>query len=142
MRCNTGSWRCCRAITRTCSWSADPDQTIYSWRGADVKLLLDFDKRFPGTRTIMMLENHRSVPQVLAVANSLIAKNHMRIPKDLVAARRSFGPTVWHHAVSPQPKRRGSPKAWPHCMARGLLIAIWRCCIARIMHRGRSKRRF
>lgn len=80
----------------------DPDQTIYSWRGADVKLLLDFDKRFPGTRTIMMLENHRSVPQVLAVANSLIAKNHMRIPKDLVAARRSFGPTVWHHAVSPQ----------------------------------------
>lgn len=59
----------------------DPDQTIYSWRGADVKLLLDFDKRFPGTRTIMMLENHRSVPQVLAVANSLIAKNHMRIPK-------------------------------------------------------------
>ena len=78
------------------------DQTIYSWRGADVKLLLDFNKRFPGTRTIMMLENHRSVPQVLAVANSLIAKNHMRIPKDLVAARRSFGPTVWHHAVSPQ----------------------------------------
>ena len=50
----------------------------------------------------MMLENHRSVPQVLAVANSLIEKNHMRIPKDLVAARRSFGPTVWHHAVSPQ----------------------------------------
>ncbi|WP_417160821.1 ATP-dependent helicase [Senegalimassilia anaerobia] len=80
----------------------DPDQTIYTWRGADVKLLLDFDKRFPGTRTIMMLENHRSVPQVLAVANSLIAKNRMRIPKDLVAARRSFGPTVWHHAVSPQ----------------------------------------
>ena len=80
----------------------DPDQTIYTWRGADVKLLLDFDKRFPGARTIMMLENHRSVPQVLAVANSLIEKNHMRIPKDLVAARRSFGPTVWHHAVSPQ----------------------------------------
>lgn len=80
----------------------DSDQTIYTWRGADVKLLLDFDKRFPGTRTIMMLENHRSVPQVLAVANSLIAKNRMRIPKDLVATRRSFGPTVWHHAVSPQ----------------------------------------
>ena len=80
----------------------DPDQTIYTWRGADVKLLLDFDKRFSGARTIMMLENHRSVPQVLAVANSLIEKNHMRIPKDLVAARRSFGPTVWHHAVSPQ----------------------------------------
>ena len=34
----------------------DPDQTIYTWRGADVRYLLDFDKRFPGTRTVMMLE--------------------------------------------------------------------------------------
>ena len=31
----------------------DPDQTIYTWRGANVRYLLDFDKRFPGTRTIM-----------------------------------------------------------------------------------------
>lgn len=107
-----------------------------------MKLLLDFDKRFPGTHTIMMLENHRSVPQVLAVANSLIAKNHMRIPKDLVAARRSFGPTVWHHAVSPQAEAAWIAKAWLHCIARGLLIAIWRCCIARITHRVRSRRRF
>ena len=122
----------------------DPDQTIYSWRGADVKLLLDFDKRFPGTRTIMMLENHRSVPQVLAVANSVRSRNHMRILGDFDAARRLFGPPIWSGIMPyrPRPKRRGSPKAWPHCMARGLLIAIWRCCIARIMHRGRSKRRF
>ena len=79
----------------------DPDQTIYSWRGADIKLLLDFDKRFPGTKTIMLLENYRSVPQVLAVANSLIEKNKQRIKKNLVANRQSYGPTVWHHAKSP-----------------------------------------
>ena len=66
----------------------DPDQTIYTWRGADVKLLLDFDKHSPGTRTIMMLENHRSVPQVLA-GRTRLSKNHMRIRKDLVAAARS-----------------------------------------------------
>ena len=58
----------------------DPDQTIYTWRGADVRYLLDFDKRFPGTRTVMMLENYRSAPRVVAVANSLIEKNRERVP--------------------------------------------------------------
>lgn len=76
----------------------DPDQTIYTWRGADVRFLLDFDKAFPDVRTIMMLENYRSTPEVIAVANSLIEKNRQRIPKDLRACRTQHGPTVWHHA--------------------------------------------
>lgn len=76
----------------------DSDQTIYTWRGADVRFLLDFDKVFPDTRTIMMLENYRSTPEVIAVANSLIEKNRQRIPKDLRACRTQHGPTVWHHA--------------------------------------------
>ena len=62
----------------------DPDQTIYTWRGADIKFLLEFDKRFPGTKTIMMMENYRSTPQILAAANSLIDKNASRIKKDLI----------------------------------------------------------
>lgn len=78
----------------------DPDQTIYTWRGADVRYLLDFDRTFPGTRTVMMLENYRSAPRVVAVANSLIEKNRERMPKRLVAARAAHGPTVWHHAKS------------------------------------------
>ena len=61
----------------------DPDQTIYTWRGADVKYLLDFDKKFPGTQTILMMENYRSTPEILAVANSLIDKNRNRIKKEL-----------------------------------------------------------
>ena len=61
----------------------DPDQTIYTWRGANVKYLLDFDRQFPGTKTIMMLKNYRSTPQIIRAANSLIAKNEKRIPKDL-----------------------------------------------------------
>lgn len=52
----------------------DPDQTIYTWRGANVKYLLDFDKVFPNVQTIMMMENYRSTPEILAAANSLIAK--------------------------------------------------------------------
>ena len=47
----------------------------------------------------MMLENYRSVPSVVAVANSLIAKNRERVPKDLVARRNQFGPAVWYHAA-------------------------------------------
>ncbi len=61
----------------------DPDQTIYTWRGANVKYLLDFDRQFPGTKTILMNENYRSTPQILRAANSLISKNRNRIPKEL-----------------------------------------------------------
>lgn len=62
----------------------DPDQTIYSWRGANVKYLLHFDKVFPGTKTIMMNQNYRSTPQILAAVNSLIDKNEHRMKKDLL----------------------------------------------------------
>ena len=48
----------------------DPDQTIYTWRGANVKYLLDFDKQFPGTKTILMTENYRSTPEILSAANA------------------------------------------------------------------------
>ena len=61
----------------------DPDQTIYTWRGANVKYLLDFDKQFPGTKTILMVKNYRSTPEILATANSLIVKNRHRIEKNL-----------------------------------------------------------
>jgi DNA helicase-2/ATP-dependent DNA helicase PcrA len=62
----------------------DPDQTIYTWRGANVRYLLDFDKHFPAVKTVMMMENYRSTPEILAAANSLIGKNRERIKKDLL----------------------------------------------------------
>ncbi len=61
----------------------DPDQTIYTWRGANVKYLLEFDKVFPGTKTIMMMDNYRSTPEIISAANALIGKNSYRIKKDL-----------------------------------------------------------
>ncbi len=76
----------------------DPDQTIYTWRGANIRYLLDFDVSHSGCRTIMMLENYRSTPQVIGVVNSLIAKNRQRMDKRLTACRVQDGPTVWHHA--------------------------------------------
>ncbi len=76
----------------------DPDQTVYTWRGADVKYLLDFDRRFPGTKTIMMMENYRSTPQILAAANSLIDKNHNRIKKELIPVLPTGESVLCHHA--------------------------------------------
>ena len=72
----------------------DPDQTIYTWRGSNVKYLLEFDKAFPGTKTIMMMENYRSTPEILAAANSLIDKNQHRIKKELIPVLPSGGPVV------------------------------------------------
>ena len=62
----------------------DPDQTIYTWRGANVKYLLDFHRNFPNVQTVMMMENYRSTPEILNAANSLITKNLLRMTKDLL----------------------------------------------------------
>lgn len=75
----------------------DPDQTIYSWRGANVHFLLDFDKAFQDVKTIMMVENYRSTPQILNAANALIAKNTERIQKVLEPMRPSGSPVICHH---------------------------------------------
>lgn len=75
----------------------DPDQTIYTWRGANVKYLMDFEKNFPGTRTILMMKNYRSTPQILAAANQLIRKNGTRIEKDLISTLPDGLKVLCHH---------------------------------------------
>ena len=71
----------------------DPDQTIYTWRGANVNYLLEFDRKFPGSTTVTMNRNYRSTPEILSVVNSLIDKNTLRIRKNLVAEKKG-GPRV------------------------------------------------
>lgn len=80
----------------------DPDQTIYTWRGADVRYLLDFDRNFPNVRTILMMDNYRSSPEILRAVNSLIAKNQNRIPKDLIPTLSDGAPVLYHHAETAQ----------------------------------------
>ncbi len=81
----------------------DPDQTIYTWRGANTKYLMDFDQSHEGTKTILMLQNYRSTPQIVAAANSLIGKNRNRIPKDLRSMLPEGPLPVYFHGGS-QPK--------------------------------------
>lgn len=76
----------------------DPDQTIYTWRGANVRYLLDFDKIFPSVKTIMMMQNYRSTLQIVSVVNDLIDKNKFRIKKNLMPTIADGRKVICHHA--------------------------------------------
>ncbi len=78
----------------------DPDQTIYTWRGANAANILEFDKVFPNVKNIMLTTNYRSSPQIVAASNSLISKNRYRMEKELTAVRPTGAIAVFNHTGS------------------------------------------
>lgn len=76
----------------------DPDQTIYTWRGARVEFIMDFERNFPNAKTIFMQENYRSTNSVLSASNALIKKNKTRIDKNLLPMRDVPGKAIYFHA--------------------------------------------
>lgn len=80
----------------------DDDQSIYSWRGAEVTNILRFDKDFPGAVTIRLEQNYRSTPHILAAASGLIAHNKGRLGKTLWTDQAGGEPVclkgVWNGA--------------------------------------------
>jgi len=63
----------------------DPDQTIYTWRGANLNIIMEFNESFPGAVTIVLDTNYRSSKKILECANVLIKNNKNRLSKDLIA---------------------------------------------------------
>lgn len=76
----------------------DPDQTIYTWRGAQIEYILEFDETHENTRTIFLDMNYRSTPEILAVSNSLIEKNKKRLPHRLEAYKESGRRPIYIHS--------------------------------------------
>ena len=67
----------------------DIDQNIYSWRGADIKNILDFEKDYPDAKVITLEENYRSTKNILEAANTVIEKNKIRRKKNLFTSNTS-----------------------------------------------------
>ena len=80
----------------------DPDQTIYTWRGADVNFILEFESRHPQAKTIYLNTNYRSVPQILTAANALIDKNRNRLKKQLTSVRPDGRKPLYFHGKTGQ----------------------------------------
>ena len=71
----------------------DPDQSIYAWRGADVRNILDFETAFPSTRVVPLEINYRSKESILSAANAVIGEN-VNLPKKILRASRKGGDKI------------------------------------------------
>jgi len=76
--------------------TGDPDQSIYAWRGADIRNILDFEEDFPEATTVRLEQNYRSTPAILRVASQIIRNNKRRKHKDLWTENADGEPVfVW-----------------------------------------------
>ena len=80
----------------------DPDQSIYSWRNADIRNILSFQQDYPSTKTIALEQNYRSTSTILEAAKSLISSNGMRLQKDLFTENAAGDPITIHEAYDEQ----------------------------------------
>lgn len=78
----------------------DPDQTIYTWRGANQDIILHLDRDFPDIETIILNRNYRSTQNILNSANKLIAYNKLRVKKDLYTENIGGEKIVTHRSPS------------------------------------------
>ena len=76
----------------------DTDQTIYSWRGAELEHLLSFEFSFPGAMVVLLEQNYRSTRTILTAANSVIAKNSRRKAKNLFTENGTGEPITFYGA--------------------------------------------
>ncbi|MCB9683302.1 MAG: UvrD-helicase domain-containing protein, partial [Alphaproteobacteria bacterium] len=94
---NRAQYRMLRLLTsehRNLAVVGDDDQSIYGFRGADIRNILDFERDFPDARVVRMEQNYRCTERILAVANAVVAKNVDRIAKRLWTGHKLGGARV------------------------------------------------
>ena len=77
----------------------DPDQSIYAWRGADIRNILDFEQDYPDATVIKLEQNYRSTQPILSGASAVIANNYDRKEKDLFTDREGGSPIRFYEAL-------------------------------------------
>jgi DNA helicase-2/ATP-dependent DNA helicase PcrA len=86
---NQAQYQICRLLTNKSQnlfVVGDPDQSIYSWRGANIENILKFESDFPGAKVVSLMQNYRSTNTILKAANAVIAKNDRPYEKNLWSA--------------------------------------------------------
>jgi len=84
----------------------DEDQSIYSWRGAEIRNILDFEKDFPGARVFRLEQNYRSIGPILDAANAVVANNEDRLGKTLWTAQKDGEPVRFYLAADAEDEAR------------------------------------
>ena len=84
----------------------DVDQSIYGWRGADIRNILDFEKDYPEAKIIKLEQNYRSTQVILDAANAVIENNSARKPKELWTDNPNGMPITYYHAVDERDEAR------------------------------------
>jgi len=84
----------------------DEDQSIYSWRGAEIRNILDFEKDFEGARVFRLEQNYRSTQPILDAANAVVENNEDRLGKTLWTARREGEPARFYLAADAEDEAR------------------------------------
>ena len=109
----------------------DEDQSIYSWRGADIRNILEFEKDFPGAKTVRLEQNYRSTQNILEAASAVVARNAQRKGKRLWTARagrsadRILRGSGWgergavHRGLDPEVSAQGGRRGWRWGQVRG-----------------------
>lgn len=78
----------------------DIDQNIYSWRGADIGNIMQFERNFPGSRLVLLEENYRSTKTIISASNAVIEKNRNRIPKTVFTTNADGEPIAVYAAYN------------------------------------------
>lgn len=92
--------------TRNLFVVGDADQSIYAWRGADIRNILDFERDYPEAKVVKLEQNYRSSQKILDAANAVIANNTDRRPKDLWTDNEGGEALSYYQAVDERDEAR------------------------------------